>query len=96
MDKQAKKQQLTTRTWIKIAVLVVIIVCTAALLTTYVVIKNLQETNQNLQQQALELENSNKDLEEHVDNSGTDEGANGVAKDDLGDVDPDTIIYDFD
>ena len=96
MDKQAKKQQLTTRTWIKIAVLVVIIVCTAALLTTYVVIKNLQETNQNLQQQALELENSNKDLEEHVDNSGTDEGANGVAKDDLGYVDPDTIIYDFD
>ena len=96
MDKQAKKQQLTTRTWIKIAVLAVIIVCTAALLTTYVVIKNLQETNQNLQQQALELENSNKDLEEHVDNSGTDEGANGVAKDDLGYVDPDTIIYDFD
>ena len=96
MDKQAKKQQLTTQTWIKIAVLVVIIVCTAALLTTYVVIKNLQETNQNLQQQALELENSNKDLEEHVDNSGTDEGANGVAKDDLGYVDPDTIIYDFD
>jgi cell division protein FtsB len=96
MDKQAKNQQLTTRTWIKIAVLVVIIVCTAALLTTYVVIKNLKETNQNLQQQALELENTNKDLEEHVDNSGTDEGVNGVAKDDLGYVDPDTIIYDFD
>ena len=96
MDKQAKNQQLTTRTWIKIAVLVVIIVCTAALLTTYVVIKNLKETNQNLQQQALELENTNKDLEERVDNSGTDEGVNGVAKDDLGYVDPDTIIYDFD
>lgn len=96
MDKQAKNQQLTTRTWIKIAVLVVIIVCTAALLTTYVVIKNLKETNQNLQQQALELENTNKDLEEHVDNSGTDEGVNGVAKDNLGYVDPDTIIYDFD
>ena len=96
MDKQAKNQQLTTRTWIKIAVLVVIIVCTAALLTTYVVIKNLKETNQNLQQQALELENTNKDLEEHVHNSGTDEGVNGVAKDDLGYVDPDTIIYDFD
>ena len=96
MDKQAKNQQETTRTWIKIAVLLVIIICTAALLTTYVVIKNLQETNQNLQQQAVELENDNKHLDEHVDNSGTDEGVNGVAKDDLGYVDPDTIIYEFD
>ena len=96
MDKQTKDQQQVTRTWIKIAVLAVIVICTAALLTTYVVIKNLKEDNKNLQQQALELENTNKELDQHVDNSGTDEGVNGVAKDDLGYKDPDTIIYEFD
>ena len=95
MDKQAQKQQQTTRTWIKIAVLLVIIFSTAALLTTYVVIKKQQEANKALQQQALELEERNEDLKEHVDNQGTDEGANGVAKDELDMKDPDTTVYIF-
>ena len=95
MDKQAQKQLQTTRTWIKIAVLLVIVFSTAALLTTYVVIRNQREANQALQQQALELEETNENLKEHVDNQGTDEGANGVAKDELDMKDPDTTIYIF-
>jgi cell division protein FtsB len=95
MNKQAKNQQQATRTWIKIAVLLVIIFSTAALLTTYVVISNLKETNENLEQQALELEQNKEDKQEHVDNQGTDEGVNGVAKDELDMADPDTTIYIF-
>ena len=91
-----QKKQQATKTWIKLALLLVIIFSTAALLTTYVVISNLREANENLQQQAMELEDGNQDLQGYIDHKNTDEGVKDVAKDELGMVDPDTIIYEFD
>ena len=96
MNKQTENQQNSTRIWIKLTVLLVIVFSTAALLTTYVVMNKLRETNKDLQQQALELEEGNQDLQDYIDHKDTDEGVQDVAKDDLGMVDPDTIIYDFD
>lgn len=96
MNKQAKKQPQQTRIWIKVAVLLVIIFSTAALLTTYVVISKMQEANKDLQQQALELEDDNQNLQDYIDNKDTDEGVKDVAKNELGMVDPDTTIYEFD
>jgi len=89
-------QQKATKMWIKLALLLVIVFSTAALLTTYVVISNLREANENLQQQAMELEDNNQDLQSYIDHKDTDEGVKDVAKDELGMVDPDTIIYEFD
>ena len=71
MKKQSSQQQ-STKIWIKLALLLVIVFSTAALLTTYVVISNLRETNKNLQQQAMELEDSNQDLQGYIDHKDTD------------------------
>ena len=95
MNKQTEQQQ-ATKMWIKLALLLLIVFSTAALLTTYVVISNLREANENLQQQAMELEDGNQDLQGYIDHKDTDEGVKDVAKDELGMVDPDTIIYEFD
>lgn len=95
MNKQTKSQQ-ATKIWIKLAVLLVIVVSTAALLVTYVYISNLKETNRNLQQQALELEEENQNLKDYIANKDTDEGIKDVATGELGMIDPDTVIYDFD
>jgi cell division protein FtsB len=92
---QARKRQ-SAKVWIKVAVLLVIIFSTVALLTTYVYISHLRETNKDLQQQAAELEQHNQDLQNYIDHNGTDEGVKDVATGELGMVDPDTVIYDFD
>lgn len=94
MTKESNTQ--TQQVWVKLTVLLVIIICTVALLGSYVFITRLKEENRNLQQQALELEERNKELQSYIDNQDTDEGVKDVAKDELGMVDPDTIIYDFD
>lgn len=82
--------------WVKLTVLLVIICSIAALLATYVYISHLKQANKELQQQALELEEANKELQSYIDNKDTDEGMADVATGELGMVDPDTIIYDFD
>lgn len=95
MNKQ-KNSQLSTKVWIKLAVLLVIIVSTAALLVTYVYISNLKEANRDLQQQAQALEEENRHLKDYIDHKDTDEGTKDVATGELGMIDPDTVIYDFD
>jgi cell division protein FtsB len=92
----SRQQQQSTKVRIKLAVLLVIIISTAALLLTYVYISKLRDTNRDLQQQAMELEEGNKDLQGYIDHKDTDEGVKDVASDQLGMVDPDTVIYDFD
>ena len=95
MSNQTKKQP-ATAIRIKIAVLLVIVFCTAALLAIHLRKAELTAENKQLQQQSLELEEGNQDLEDYIAHKDTDEGVNEVAKEELGMVDPDTIIYDFD
>ena len=96
MESNTQKQQLSPQIWVKLTALLAIVIFTVALLGCYVAITRLREENRNLQQQALELEERNKELQGYIHNQGTDEGVKDVAKDELGMVDPDTIIYDFD
>ena len=97
MNKQTKAQsRKRSQTVIKVAVLLVILFSTVALITTHIHIANLTKAYENLQQQALELEQANKELQNYIDNKGTDEGMKDVATGELGMVDPDTVIYDFD
>jgi cell division protein FtsB len=98
MNKQTNTQQQkqNANVWIKLAVLLVIVFSTAALLITYVYISKLRDTNRDLQQQAMELEEDNQNLQDYIDHKDTDEGVKDVATGELGMVDPDTVIYDFD
>lgn len=96
MNKQAEAQKQPTKIWLKLTVLLVIVFSTAALLATYVHISHLREENQKLEQQAQDLEDDNQDTQNYIDHQGTDEGVNEVATGELGMVDPDTVIYDFD
>ena len=81
---------------IKVALLLAILAFTVALITTQVHIANLTKAYQSLQQRAIELEQANKELQSYIDNKDTDEGIKDVATGELGMVDPDTVIYDFD
>ena len=92
----SQQQKQNANTMVKLAVLLVIIISTATLLITYVYISKLRDTNKDLQQQAMELEEDNNNLQDYIDHKDTDEGVKDVATGELGMVDPDTVIYDFD
>ena len=96
MNKQTTTQRQPAKLWVKLAVLLAIIFFTAALLAIYVGISQMRQINADLQQQALDLEEGNQDLQNYIDHQGTDEGVKDVATGELGMVDPDTVIYDFD
>jgi cell division protein FtsL len=81
---------------IKVALLLALLAFTVALITTQVHIANLTKAYQSLHQRAMELEQANKELQSYIDNKDTDEGIKDVATGELGMVDPDTVIYDFD
>ena len=100
MNKQAQtkppKKNATAKFWIKLTVLLVIVFSTVSLVTTSLVIAKLKKENRDLQNQAIALEEENKNLQQYLDHKDTDEGAKDVAEGELGMVDPDTVIYDFD
>lgn len=88
--------QLPRKVLIKLAILAVIILSTAALLTTHIVIKNLEDDIQNQEQQYIQESQAKDKLENYIEHADTDEGIKDVAKNELGMVDPDTTVYDFD
>ena len=90
---QARKRSLVV---LKLIALLVIIFSIIALITPHSYIVRLTKAYENLQQQAMELEQANKELQSYIDNKDTDEGMKDVATGELGMVDPDTVIYDFD
>ena len=97
MNKQSNAQpRKRSMVVIKVALLLAILAFTVALITTQVHIANLTKAYQSLQQRAIELEQANKELQSYIDNKDTDEGIKDVATGELGMVDPDTVIYDFD
>jgi cell division protein FtsL len=97
MNKQSNVQpRKRSQIVMKLAILLVILFSTVALITTHVHIANLTKAYKSLQQQAMELEQANKELQNYIDNKNTDEGVKDVATGELGMVDPDTVIYDFD
>ena len=96
MKNQTKEQQRSTKTWVKVVTLVAIVFSTVALLGMYIVNSNLLEIIGLEKKQAADLEQDIQDLHGYINNTDTDDGNMDVAKGELGMVDPDTIIYEFD
>ena len=76
----------------KAAIFLAVTFATIALLVLHALTLNLQEQAQAAKDQAQQLEQENDRLEDKIDNLGSLEGAQDIAKDELGLVDPDTII----
>lgn len=77
---------------LKIAVLVLVAVCTVTLLMVWLYKQDAQKQYDAVRQQAISLEQENSRLRQAIDQLGTIQGIAYIAKEQLGLVDPDTII----
>lgn len=83
------------KTVVKIALLGLLVLSTVTLIAIRsAIVKNEAEAAA-LEQQAAALEQENQKLQQYNDQKNTDEGYEQVAQNELGMVDPDTVIYDF-
>ena len=94
-NQPTKQRRIGLRTWAKIAMLALIVFGIVILLLTHRALRNMEQQYEELKQQALELEQENQRLQNYITNQGTDDGTKDVAQGELGMIDPDTIIYDF-
>ena len=76
----------------KAALLLAIAFSAVALLVLHAMTLNLQERAEAAKNQAQQLEQEKDELENKIDNLGSLEGVQDIAKDELGLVDPDTVI----
>jgi len=76
----------------KVVVLSAIVLSTAALLTLQSTIQNTQSQSENLKSQAAKLEQENDRLEQDISELGSLDSMENIAQDELGLVDPDTVI----
>lgn len=82
------------KTVIKVALLGVIVLSTAALIAIHSSLSEKEKQIQAQESQITELVQDNNRLEQYNENKGTDEGIKQVAQQVLGMVDSDTVIYD--
>ena len=76
----------------KIMLIVAIVLAMAALITLRVVIYNLDSHTADLRDKAMALEQENRDLRENIGILGSLQSIIQIARDELGLVDPDTVI----
>lgn len=76
----------------KVAICFAIALSTVALLVLHAATLHEQAQADALKDQAQQLEQDNDQLESNIDGLGSLEGAGQIAKDELGMVDPDTVI----
>lgn len=77
----------------RVTILLALVICTALLVTMAFMTADAKSKAQALKQQAAELEQQNAALEQHINDLNTLEGIENIAKEELGLVDPDTIIF---
>lgn len=77
----------------KIALLGVIVLSTVALVTLQAAIQRSQDRAEAVRAQAAALEQENRELEQDIDALGSKESILDIAEDELGLVDPDTVVY---
>lgn len=80
-------------TLLKCVVLTAIVVCTVCLIALRGALLEVEEKTDKLRNEAAVLEQRNKRLEQYVTGLGTVEGIKNIAFEQLGLVDPDTIIF---
>ncbi len=77
---------------LKIVVIVLILFSMAALLALRWVHSGILEETQNLKEEAAQVEHANSELEEKIDQIGSVQSVQDIAEDELGLVDPDTVV----
>jgi len=75
-----------------IAIAIALVIVLAALLVLHSVTLDAQNRAEQWRAQAQQLEQENQALEDKIDNLGTLEGIKDIAQEELGMVDPDTVI----
>lgn len=78
---------------LKCVVLVTIVLSTVALLSLGVSIRQTRQKTENLQSQAVQLEEENQQLEQNIASIGTVESIKRIALEELDLVDPDTEFF---
>ena len=76
----------------KVVALCAVVLSTVALLTLQGAIMASREHTAEMMEQAHKLEQQNQELEQRIDGLDTEEGIRDIAEQDLGLVDPDTVI----
>ena len=76
----------------KTAVATALLLSVVALVTLGIATENARQQAQALKDQAAQLEQDNDRLEENIDSLGSADSVDQIAKDELGLVDPDTVI----
>ena len=79
-------------TSLKIVVIVLIVLSTAALIALSWVRQSIQVQTEDLRQEAMALEQDNRDLEEKIGNLGSVQSIEEIAQEELDLVKPDTVI----
>ena len=77
---------------LKIVLVILILVCAAALVMLGMVRGRIEAQTQSLLDQAAGLEQDNADLKEKTDQLGTSSSIKEIAREELGLVDPDTVL----
>ena len=77
----------------KIVVIVTIVLCMGALLTLRLAMNEIEDNTGKLASQAAALEQENADLAEKIDQLGSVQSVMDIAREELGLVDPDTVIF---
>lgn len=80
-------------TLVKCVVLATIVLCTVTLLTLRFSIMDADAKAEDLRNQAAQLEQENQKLEKDISALGTVQSVKKIASEELGLVDPDTVIY---
>lgn len=80
-------------TLVKCVVLATIVLCTVTLLTLRFSIQDAKAKSEDLRGQAAVLEQENQKLEKDISDLGTVQSVKKIANEELGLVDPDTVIY---
>ena len=76
----------------KVIVIIFLVIGIASLFVLRGAINDAEAANAALESQAAELEENNSDLQENIDNLDTVQGVEQIAQDELGLVDPDTVL----
>ena len=92
--KPVKLRLRSTPRSVKIVLIVAILFATAALIALRMAITDLDNRTEDLRNKAAALEQENRDLQENIGILGSVQSIIQIARDELGLVDPDTVILD--
>ena len=82
-----------SQTLTKVVVLVALVLSMAALLTLGIARRDAEKRTAELLEQARQLEQQNSQLERYIDELGTVQSVERIAAEELGLVDPDTVVF---